>query len=457
MKALHKINATILFILVLSALMGALMIAGKILRANRSSQAFPDPASRVLSQAAPAPWSRTERDVASLQQLLRENPKSSANHTRLGQAYLQKARETSDPSYLTKAEALFQKALGLDGRNFEAMAGMGSLCLSRHEFSEALRWGERGLAINPWSSELYGIVGDACVELGEYERAVRLIQKMVGLKPQLSSYSRVSYLRELHGDIEGAIQAMSMAVSSGSPSRENTAWCRVELGNLYFNKGDYRSAEREYQAALAQLPGYIHATAGLAKIKAAQGDFGSAVQLYDKVVAALPFPEYVIALGELYEVLGKPDLAKRQYELVEAMHQLNKANGVDVEMELALFQADHDRNLEEALEQAKRQFERQPNIKAADVLAWTLYKNGQYREALSTIEKALRVGTRAPLMLYHAGMIHFKAGDVVKAEGYLKQALSLNPRFSIRHAPEALKTLEELSAKGNRGPKLEKG
>ena len=457
MKPLDKTKVPILFILVSSALMGALIITGNVLRENRS-QALQNPASRVLNQAAPPSWSRIERDLGSLHELLRENPKSSANHTRLGQGYLQKARETSDPTYFTKAEALFQKALELDRRNFEAIAGMGSLCLSRHEFSEALRWGERGLAVNPWSSELYGIVGDASVELGDYERAVRLIQKMVDLKPQLSSYSRVSYLRELHGDIEGAIQAMSMAVSSGSTSRENTAWCQVELGNLYFNKGDYRSAEREYQTAKARLPGYVHAKAGLAKIKAAQADFSNAVQLYEEVVAALPFPEYVIALGDLYEQLGKPDLARRQYDLVEAMQQLNKANGVDVEMELALFQADHDRNLAGALEQAKRQSERQPNIKAADVLAWTLYKNGQYGEAQSVIENALRLGTRSALMLYHAGMIHFKAGDIVKAEGYLNQALSLNPRFSIRHAPEALKTLEELTAKGSgKGPKFGRG
>ena len=92
-------------------------------------------------------------------------------------------------------------------------------------------------------------------------------------------------------------------------------------------------------------------------------------------------------MGDLYQVLGKPDLAKRQYELVEAMHQLNKANGVDVEMELALFQADHDRNLAEALEQAKRQSQRQPNIKAAEVLAWTLYKNGQYRDAYRQLRR----------------------------------------------------------------------
>src|SRR5262249_51184957 len=148
---------------------------------------------------------RTDRNLATLQQYVRDNPNSARNRTLLGTAYLQKARETGDPSYLSKAEELFKKALELDGKDFEAMAGMGSLSLSRHQFWDALRWGEKGLRVNPWSPELHGVVGDACVELGEYDRAVRIFQKMVDLKPQLTAYSRVSYVRELYGDTKGAI------------------------------------------------------------------------------------------------------------------------------------------------------------------------------------------------------------------------------------------------------------
>src|SRR5215470_2607511 len=116
-----------------------------------SSEEKLEQAYRSLQHAAPAPWSRTERDMATLQQYVRDNPKSARNQTRLGTVYLQKARETADPSFLGKAEGLFEKALELDRKDFEAMAGMGSLCLSRHQFWEALRWGERGLEVNPWS------------------------------------------------------------------------------------------------------------------------------------------------------------------------------------------------------------------------------------------------------------------------------------------------------------------
>ncbi len=113
--------------------------------------------------------SKTEMEIAALEESIRQNPPNAAAATRLGQAYLQKARATIDPMYLNRAEALFKRALELDSRDFQAIVGLGSICLSRHEFRDAITWGERGLAINPWSSELYGILGDANVELGDYQ------------------------------------------------------------------------------------------------------------------------------------------------------------------------------------------------------------------------------------------------------------------------------------------------
>ena len=421
-----------------------LAAVSSVLVYRQPSSSDEKPAQAHLQQAAPAPWSRTEREMATLQEYVRDNPKNSRNRTRLGAVYLQKARETGDPSFLGKAEELFEKALELDRKDFEAMAGMGSLCLSRHQFWEALRWGERGLEVNPWSAELHGVVGDACVELGEYDRAIKAFQRMVDLRPQLSSYSRVSYIRELYGDTAGAIEAMDMAVASGAPNRENTAWCQVQLGHLYFNQGNYLMAEREYQVALKHLPKYIPGLAGLARLRIAQNKLDEGLRLYEEAVAAMPLPEYVIALGDLYERMGKREAAKRQYDLVLALQELYRANGVDTEMEMALFQADHDLNITAALEQAKRQMQKQNNIKAADVLAWSFYKTGHYEEAQSAIEKALRLGTKEPLFLYHAGMIHYKAGQKSKAKEFLGRALALNPQFSIRHAPIARRVLQEL-------------
>ncbi|MSS73883.1 MAG: tetratricopeptide repeat protein [Candidatus Latescibacteria bacterium] len=369
-----------------------------------------------------------------------------------GQAFLQKARETGDPTYYTRAEAVFKKALGLDPRNVEAMGGMGSLSLSRHQFREALAWGEQARAIHPSNATLYGIVGDACVELGDYPKAVETLQKMVDLRPGLSAYSRISYLRELMGDPEGAILAMQMAVDAGGPNAENTAWCVAQLGNLYWGRGDLRLAEAQYQRALVRAPDYAPALAGLARVRAAQGDFAGAAALYEQAFAAMPEHAFVEALGDVYRALGRPGEASRKYGEARALLRTEEANGADVDLEMALLEADHDMDLKDALARARREMTRRPsNIHAADALAWALYKAGDFGEALPVIRQALRLGTEDAHILFHAGMIAYRAGEREEGRAHLERALAINPHFSIRYADEAASVLRTLGEGGVSG------
>ena len=109
------------------------------------------------------------------------------------------------------------------------------------------------------------------IELGEYDKAFQTLDTMIRRKPNLSSYSRIAYARELTGDIEGAIQTMRMAIEAGAPDGENTAWCMVQLGNLYLSDQRYAEAEQEYQMALSRFPMYVHAQAGFGRLAAARG------------------------------------------------------------------------------------------------------------------------------------------------------------------------------------------
>src|SRR5215467_5329916 len=191
----------------------------------------------LVGRSVPSQWSSNERMIPMLQEKLRQEPRNAEWNAALGQAYLQKARETGDPSFYTKAEELFGRALSADPKSAPAMIGSASLAMSRHDFGKARAMAEHAIQINPDIPATYGVLADALVELGEYESAFRTLARMVRLKPNLSSYSRISYVRELTGDTEGAIQAMQMAVDSGAPEAENTAWCMVQLGNLYLNSG----------------------------------------------------------------------------------------------------------------------------------------------------------------------------------------------------------------------------
>jgi tetratricopeptide (TPR) repeat protein len=366
-------------------------------------------------------------------------------HARLGLAGLERARETGDPTHYTKAEASFKKALDLDPQNVEAMGGMGSLCLSRHRFAEALAWGERAVALTPHNAFLHGVVVDACVELGDYARAAEVLQAMVDLRPGLNAYARVSYLRELTGDHDGAVEAMEMAVRTGGPNARDAAWCQAQLGNLRFGQGDLGGAEAQYRAALVRLPGYAHALAGLAKVRAAQRDYAGGAAFYEQAVAALPEHAFVEALGDVYRAMGQGEEAGRRYADARALLKAEEAGGANVDLEMALFEADHGLDPKDALARARREMARRPsNIHAADALAWALYRNGACQDALSTIRQALRLGTQDPLMLFHAGMIACCAGETAPGRAYLERALAINPRFSALLADEAAAALRKL-------------
>jgi tetratricopeptide (TPR) repeat protein len=326
------------------------------------------------------------------------------------------------------------------------MKGMGLLALSRHQFQEALEWGERARQLNPSDPHTYGVIGDAYVELGRYQEAWNAFQKMVDLRPDLSSYSRVSYARELTGDTTGAIEAMKRAVDAGGPNTENTNWTRVQLGHLYFNSGDLPGAEAEYQKVLARSPDFVHAQAGLARVMASRGQYAEAIAMYQQVVDRIPFPEYVIALGDVNRVAGHSQEADKVYSLVRIQQQLYRANGVNTDMEMALFDADHDQDLDSALARARQEYQRRSSIWASDVLAWTLYKRGAHQEALGYSQEALKLRTKDALLLFHAAMINDKVGNRDEARGLLEQALSINAYFSVLYRDQAVRTLEELRA-----------
>ena len=283
-----------------------------------------------------------------------------------------------------------------------------------------------------------------------YDQAIETIQTMVDMRPDLSSYSRVAYARELMGDLDGAIEAMKQAVQAGGPALENVEWTRVQLGNLYVAKGDLDAAEQLYRVSLSRNPEYVFAMAGLAHVQAARGMPDQAADLYKQAIARVPLPEFVIALGELYQAQGKQAEADQQYQLVRAMQQLFRSAGVDTDLELALFEADHGRDPAATVALARTAYERRPGIKGADALAWSLYRAGDYAEARRYSDLALQLGTRDATMLYRAGMIAKAQGDLATARDRLTAALTLNPSFSPLYAPEARTVLDALNVTAGR-------
>jgi tetratricopeptide (TPR) repeat protein len=382
--------------------------------------------------------------IGQLEARLQKDPNDWHAYQQLGYGYIQKARDTGDPAYYGRAESALEKAVQINAEDADSIVGLGSLALSRHEFQQALDWGLKAYALAPHNARVYGVLGDAYTELGNYEGAVQAVQTMVDTRPDLSSYSRVSYVRELHGDMPGAIDAMQQAVEAGSPNAENTNWTRVQLGQLYWMQGNLAAAEREYQQVLTYFPTYMYALGSMGQVRAAQGKLDEAADYYRRALDVVPLPQYVIALGDIYTRQGKADEAKKQYDLLQFIAKTYEANGVNFDIELASFLADHDQDLPRALALAQKSGASRQDVHTQDAFAWVLYKNGKYDEAQAAMTKALRLGKLDPLFYFHAGMIAARRGDTAQARTYLQKALALNPQFHIFYADQAAAELRKL-------------
>jgi tetratricopeptide (TPR) repeat protein len=411
--------------------------------ASDSVQALPTETTTTLF--APQPTG----DVGATISLLRERVRGTEDDRRslalLGLAYLQKGTRSADPTYYAKAESALRRSLGITERpRFEAALGMGVLANARHDFETALRWGRDASEENPFNAEARGVMGDALTELGRYEAATRAIQKMINLRPGLSAYARVSYARELHGDVDGAIEAMERAYNAaGHPA--DRAWAAYHLGELYFGRGQLARAEREYRRGAQLAPGYALARAGLAKVAAGRGRVREGISRLRPVARKYPAPEVVILLGDLYHLAGKPGEASRQYDLARAIERLYRVNGVNVDLELSLFDVDHGFDRRVALERARAEYARRKSIHVADALGWALYANGRYAKARRYAREALRLGTRSALFHFHAAMIDLGLGHLRSARTHLEQVAEVNPNFSFWHKERARRLLERLS------------
>jgi tetratricopeptide (TPR) repeat protein len=382
--------------------------------------------------------------IASLQERVRMGEASALDLARLGAADLQKARVTANPRFYSLAAQALRKSLDSEASNISALLGKGELALARHNFSEALEWGRKAHAVDGYSSSAWGVIGDAQVGLGRYSRGFKAYQRMVNLLPNLSSFARVSYARELTGDITGAIDAMRLAARSGALIAENRAWTATQLGDLYLGSGQLEKAQLHYRAARRVAPGFAPALAGYGRVQAARGRTGAAIETYKRVVARLPLPQYVMTLGDLYAIADHPADSSRQYELVVAQQKLFEANGVLPDVEMTLFFADQGREPTTALALGQKQYRERKSIQVADALAWALYRNGRFSDAQKVMVRALRLGTRDAAIHYHAGMIATALGKRDLAVRHLSLALDINPHFSILYADLARRTLVRL-------------
>lgn len=382
------------------------------------------------------PVSPAERKIAYARRAIEEAPDRPDAHNELALALARRARETGNPRFYDEAERAAARSLELQPDNLEAQKLRIWVLLGRHEFARAL---ELATALNrkvPDDVLVYGLLADAHAELGQYEQAEEAAQWMLDLRPgNIPGLTRAAYLRELFGDIEGALDLMGAAYERTPFGEvEDRAWILTHIAHLHLAIGQVGEADAALAHALPLFPRYHYTLAMLARVRTAQGKLPEGVDLLRQLHDVAPHPENLYLLAEALERAGQLREAELAYRKFEQQARAEMEGADNANRELILYYVDHAARPSEALRIAQLELERRQDVFTRTAYAWALSASGRLKEARDQIERVLAVGLRDPTVLYRAGVIAKRSGDRSAAERYLQQSLELAPASEVADA-----------------------
>lgn len=388
----------------------------------------------------------TDQRITAYQRQVAADPDNSAPQIWLAYAYVQKTRETTDFNYLNRATKIVND-IEAHGKNYDAQRIRNIIELNWHHFAAVAASARQMAQEVPHDPKNWAALGDALMEIGDYDGAREAFLQMITLRRSLPSYNRMAYYMFETGRIPNGIALMKEAIHIGSKKYpENVAWCWVELGKMDFKIGNLQEADDAYRAAIEKFPAGHAAYAGLAQVEAAEGKLPEAIADYKRAQSIVPMPQYAGALADLYEMTERPAEAKQQKDLIDLQVKLEAAANQKANRTLALLLSNEDREPAEALALAQEDFKARQDIFTYDALAWAQYKNKNYNEAKKASDAALKLGAPEAMLHYHAGMIAYAMGDAARAKTELGAAEKLNLNFDVKQGLIARQTLKELDA-----------
>ena len=420
---------------------------------------------KSLPETAPPPpaverpaTATNNQSILFLEARIKKDPDDYIAHNKLATEYLQQMRVTGDTTYLDLAMRAAKASLNVlpADQNKGGLAALAITEFSLHDFVNSRDHALRLTQVDPNKGYTYQILGDALLELGQYDEAKAAFAEMEdlgGFQPltQVAIEQRLSRMAALNGDTSKAVaymrKALQIAEKPPGTTAETVAWCQWQLGRMAFGTGDYATAEKYYNAALKTMPDYFGALGSIGHLRAARGDLPGAIENLEKVVSLRPDPAAIASLADIYKLAGRDADAQRQHVLLDEIARISSAKGGIYNRELSMFYANHDIKTTEACEATKKEFETRRDIYGADAVAWSCFKAGRLDEARTAIKEALRLGTKDAQLFYHAGMIEKASGNANEAKRLLEASLKLNPSFDLLQAEIARNALRELKAK----------
>lgn len=372
----------------------------------------------------------------------------SLEYRTLGNLYLSRARLIGSLDDYVLANEAFSAAVDLYSADINSTTGIAETALALHDFTTASALATDLILADEALLRARAVAGDAALAVGQIAAAAQ----HYGFLADAASADPAVMIREAElayatGDVAAALSradnALQTATQLGLGGRA-LAFYETYAAHLAFEAGQYDRARRHVDAAVALDPTSAVVLSELGGLSAAEGDLEAAVGAYERAVAALPTPDDLVALGDLYVLLGDEQKAQNNFSAALDIATLAGANARAYSRAYAEYLLDHEGDFTLALELTTAELERRRDAHGWDAHAWALYRNGRFDEARTASNQALATGMRDAELFYHAGVISAALGQPARAIAELGTALDISPAWDPAASLHAASLLGEL-------------
>jgi tetratricopeptide (TPR) repeat protein len=438
MKSRHRTQV------IVAAAMAALVVG-----AATTLRAFaPDSGTEGLVVPVSKDLASHDLQIAAYSHALEVDPASAVALGQLAGLYLQRARETGEDGDYRRAVTFARRSLDLRvNRNAKTFVTLATALMAEHEFAEAEKVARLAVQYDPTVPQYRALLAEAQLELGNYEPARETFNALGEYRGYPSIASRLARWHELNGDVAGAFRIMRLTVEQADSRRdlpiEQVAWFHYRLGDMEMRNGKFRRARTEFERGLKVEPADYRILGGLAKLSLLEGNPARSIEYSQRAIALKLDPALLGVLGEAFLAAG--DTASSE-ENLRVMEVAVRGQPGAYHRAWSLFLLDHGRRLQEVNANALAELTTRKDIYGYDIVAWSFYRLGRAREADPYMRLALQLGTRDPVLYYHAGMIEKALGHNYEASRFLGAALEINPSFDYFQSKAARTALDSLSS-----------
>jgi tetratricopeptide (TPR) repeat protein len=342
------------------------------------------------------------------------------------------------------SDSLYQSVLKtIPGGSVDLYHSLATNAITQHKFRQAKEYIQKAIFLKDKKAASLMILADVSLELGDYATTRRTLQQFKN-KNSFAYLIREAKLNDHEGDLHDAITSMEKAYRRIEGNKEQAQWTLSNLADMYGHAGNIEGAYEKYLKALELNPKDDYALKGIAWI-ALSHDHNprEAKRIMNILASRKRMPESHLFLAEVASFQGDESEKFAQLKMFRSMVSDPSYKNM-YHKYLATIEAEDFNNPDATIEIAKTEIANRPTPQSFDLLAWGLYHQGKYSQALEIARRNVEGQTFEPDAYFHLGLIYHANGNSFKSKLYLNEALKSEFELGPTITREIIQTLGSL-------------